>query len=255
MVVYVRESDDPGVAELLDFSKMYRAYVRGKVASFRLDDPNLPASSREEALEATRAYFRLAHSYVSPFPQPAVVLVAGLPGTGKTSVTENLARRWRMAHISSDVTRKTLAGVDVSEHRYAPFLEDIYSPHFSDLTYAAMLKEAEQHLQQGESIVLDATFRRAKERRRVIAMAQEMTTNAWVVECTLSEEEARHRLERRFEAGSSVSDGRWDLYHQQLAQWEPVTEVPPEYHILLNTGGSPQETMGLLLQGLYASMV
>ena len=41
VAAYVRESGDPGVLGLLDFFKVYRAYVRGKVAGFRLDDPHL----------------------------------------------------------------------------------------------------------------------------------------------------------------------------------------------------------------------
>lgn len=253
VAAYARESKDPGIAELLGFFKLYRAYVRGKVASFRLDDPHLPEESRDEALKTAGAYFRLAHSYLPAFPCPAVIIVAGVTGTGKSTVAVDLARRWRMAYLSSDVTRKTLAGVDLSEHRYTPFLQDIYAPQFSDLTYEAMFQEMRQRLRNGESVVLDGTFRLAKDRARAVEMAQEMGANAWVVECTLSEEEARRRLERRFEAGESVSDGRWELYHKQLAQWMPVTEVPPERHLRLDTGGLVEKTMRRLLQGLYTS--
>ena len=254
VAAYVRESKDASIVELLTFFKLYRAYVRGKVTSFRLDDPHLPEESRDDVLQTACAYFRLAHAYIPVFPCPAVIIVAGVTGTGKSTVAIELARRWRLAYISSDITRKRLAGVDLSEHRYAPFLEDIYAPQFSHLTYEAVLQETRQQLQSGTSIIIDATFRLARERRRVVETAQEMGADIWIVECTLSEEEARRRLEKRFTAGESVSDGRWELYHQQLAQWTPVTEVPPERHLRLDTGGSFEQTMRRLLQGLYASV-
>ena len=252
---YVRESGDPGVLGLLDFFKVYRAYVRGKVAGFRLDDPHLSVEAREEAAEAARSYFLLAHSYLPRLPRPGVILVAGLPGTGKTAVAGELARRWGMAHISSDVTRKTLAGVDLTEHRYVPFSEDIYSPEFSELTYRSMFLETAERLRDGERVVLDATFRRAGERRNAVAAARDAGAEAWVVECTLPEEPARRRLEDRFEAGTSVSDGCWELYHRQMAEWEPVTEVPRDRLLRVDTSGSPEDTIRLVLQGFYAAVV
>ena len=109
---YVEESGDHGLWELLDFFKAYRAYVRGKVASFRLDDPALIAEERKNLFDQAKSYFALAHSYAQAFSRPNMVLVIGLMGSGKTHVAEELARRWSMVHISSDVTRKTLAGLD-----------------------------------------------------------------------------------------------------------------------------------------------
>ena len=44
-------------------------------------------------LVAARSYFELAHSYTRVFPQPALVLVAGLTGTGEFTVAQELARR------------------------------------------------------------------------------------------------------------------------------------------------------------------
>ncbi len=60
---YVRMSEDRDVLQVLDFYKCYRAYVRGKVESFRLDDPNIPPGEKEEALRRARRFFRLSDSY------------------------------------------------------------------------------------------------------------------------------------------------------------------------------------------------
>jgi len=64
---YVGESGDHELMEVLDFYKCYRAYVRGKVESFRLDDPHIPEGEKKEALKRAQKYFDLAHRYAQRF--------------------------------------------------------------------------------------------------------------------------------------------------------------------------------------------
>jgi aminoglycoside phosphotransferase family enzyme len=59
---YVQSSGDKELMQLLNFYKCYRAYVRGKVACFMLDDPYIP--DKVEALAAAKSYFQLAESYI-----------------------------------------------------------------------------------------------------------------------------------------------------------------------------------------------
>lgn len=212
---YAEASGDLGVHGLLNFFKSYRAYVRGKVTSFRLDGPGLPEETRRAILEAARAYFKLAHAYASVFPNPALIVVAGLPGTGKSSVAEELARRWDAVYISSDVTRKALAGVGPTEHRYSSFETGIYEPVFSRSTYKAMLDQAKHNLAEGRSVVLDATFRRAEERLRAAEIARECDADAWIVEMVLDEATVKTRLKERVLRGDSTSDARWATYQRQ----------------------------------------
>ncbi len=61
---YVKVTGDEGLLKLLDFYKCYRAYVRGKVESFKLDDPLISQTEKAKALASARGYFQLAESYV-----------------------------------------------------------------------------------------------------------------------------------------------------------------------------------------------
>jgi aminoglycoside phosphotransferase family enzyme len=61
--VYIEKSGDQELLYMLDFYKCYRAYVRGKVESFRLDDPNIPEKEKSEALKRAQKYFDLAWRY------------------------------------------------------------------------------------------------------------------------------------------------------------------------------------------------
>lgn len=60
---YVGLVHDEELLKLLNFYKCYRAYVRGKVESFKLDDPLISGSEKTKALENARSYFQLAESY------------------------------------------------------------------------------------------------------------------------------------------------------------------------------------------------
>jgi aminoglycoside phosphotransferase family enzyme len=64
---YVGESGDHELMEVLDFYKCYRAYVRGKVESFRLDDPNIPEEAKREAFRRAQRYFNIAQRYAKRF--------------------------------------------------------------------------------------------------------------------------------------------------------------------------------------------
>jgi len=64
---YIGESGDYELMGVLDFYKCYRAYVRGKVESFRLDDPNIPEKEKEEALKRAQKYFNLSYRYAQRF--------------------------------------------------------------------------------------------------------------------------------------------------------------------------------------------
>ncbi len=86
---YVAASGDPGVLELLDFFKVYRACVRGKVTAFRLELHQSPLSQRgvtgdfppgqHQFLASAQAYFRLAWSYLRIPQAPAHPAAGALP--------------------------------------------------------------------------------------------------------------------------------------------------------------------------------
>ena len=60
---YLEYSSDNGLSELLPFYKCYRAYVRGKVVSFKLKDPNIIGEEKTAAAKEAREYFELAANY------------------------------------------------------------------------------------------------------------------------------------------------------------------------------------------------
>jgi aminoglycoside phosphotransferase family enzyme len=60
---YIKYSGDQELTRLLPFYKCYRAYVRGKVVSFKLNDPNVGSEEKSAAMKEAKAYFKLASAY------------------------------------------------------------------------------------------------------------------------------------------------------------------------------------------------
>jgi aminoglycoside phosphotransferase family enzyme len=60
---YIKYSGDRELTRLLSFYKCYRAYVRGKVVSFKLNDPHVSGEDKSAAAEEAKAYFKLAVTY------------------------------------------------------------------------------------------------------------------------------------------------------------------------------------------------
>jgi aminoglycoside phosphotransferase family enzyme len=64
---YIAYSGDQELTKLLPFYKCYRAYVRGKVVSFKLDDSSVGREEKKVAVEEAKAYFKLAFTYAKTF--------------------------------------------------------------------------------------------------------------------------------------------------------------------------------------------
>jgi hypothetical protein len=190
---YVRCARD---SQLLDFYKCYRAYVRGKVLSFRLDDTALASADAQQIACEARAYFDLAASYAH-VSEPLVLVVMGLPASGKTTIARAIARRLGLVHLSSDIVRKRLARLHPTSHVNVPFERGVYSRDMSRRTYSMLRRHAARWLQRGYSVVLDATYGQPVERTALRHLARRAGARLVFVVCQADDVTLRMRLAAR----------------------------------------------------------
>jgi len=231
---YARAAADPEVLNVIDFYKCYRACVRGKVEGFKLNQAEISAEEKEQARSLARRYFRLACQYAAQEPPPLLLITCGLVATGKTALAQALGEAAGMPVISSDVVRKELAGLAPRERRFEPFGRGIYSPRFSERTYKALLERARAALAEGRSVIVDATFGQRRHRQRARELAQAMGARFLCLECRAEERVIRQRLEERLRAGRDASDARWETYEAQKQVFEPLAELPPAEHMVVD---------------------
>ncbi|MSQ31834.1 MAG: hypothetical protein EXR59_01145 [Dehalococcoidia bacterium] len=240
---YERDSVDLEGLRLLDFYKCYLGFVRAKVSNFQLDDPHLGDKERAAAAKNAEDYFDLAEHYAYRSKRPLMIVMSGLSGSGKSSVARRLGATFNAKVILSDILRKTLAGVPLTEHRTEQFGGGIYTPEMTKRTYDEMYRQAKEEISTGRSVVLDAAFLRRDERLQARKSADDVNAEFYMIECVCSDDEVRRRLDRRVRSGSSPSDATFDTYQMQKKNAEPVIEMPRFRHILADTTVSTQSAL------------
>jgi predicted kinase len=114
--------------------------------------------------------------------QPLLILIAGLPATGKTTLGEALAKTLGAVNLDSDKTRVAL-----------DFCGQ-YTAGVKNHVYEVMLATAEESLSEGRSVVVDATFVLEAWRQAFEAMAQGVGALVRWIYLTAAEDEIRRRM-------------------------------------------------------------
>ena len=252
---YIVRSGDQGIHEVLNFYKSYRAYVRGKVHGFQLNDPHISPETKQDIVQHARAYFDLARYYTELFsrdlraPKPLLLVVSGLTGTGKSTVAQKLAVDYHAEQINTDVVRKQQAGIEQFERHHDGFHAGLYTPDNIDRTYEQVMSLAAQHLRKKENVVLDATFQKKTYRDMARAVAAKHHATLVFLECTCPDEVVKQRLIERLKK-KTVSDGRWEIYREQKKTFERFSSDEPV--LAMDTANESYEyRMGFLRTLLY----
>ena len=274
---YFDAAGDATGRALLPYYTAYRAVVRGKVESFALGAEEIPPGQRWQDLQRARAHFLLALGELAPPPErPCLVLVTGLPGTGKSHLAAGLAQRAGFDVVRSDAVRKELAGLAPEESAAAAVNRGIYTPEWTERTYAVCLERAEERLFHGRRVVVDAGFREEARRREYLAAARAWGVPARILVCTVPAEEAHRRLRDRASshrhhqegdtrwghlheggtslgAGVDASDADWTVYQALAERWEDPAEETASVVDRIDTTGPPEASLGQALAALRAA--
>jgi aminoglycoside phosphotransferase family enzyme/predicted kinase len=235
---YALAADDPDLEVLLPLYKCYRATVRAKVELIRSRQADCVVDERVIARERARVYLELARTYTETSGPQALVVVCGLPGTGKSTLALALHQKTGFPILASDAERKRLAGVPPAARLDSRYGEGAYSEDFNRRVYRSLINQAETLLRAGGGVILDATFRRRDERALVSELAGRFDLKLIFVECRAEKSEVIRRLVERSSHVNEISDATVNIYLAQLREFEPLTEIPPASHIVANSDGT-----------------
>jgi predicted kinase len=201
-------------ASLADFYVAYRACIRAKVACLKHEQGDEPALQRARSL-LDLCERRLDRGRVR------LVLVGGLPGTGKSTLASTLSARTGWSMLRSDEVRKDVTGTPHVDHHKHRFGSDIYSDAQTERTYKELLERARRLLGYGESVILDASWIREEHRRWAATLARETSSDVLPIRCVLDARIAAERMHRRRAEGTDPSDADARVAAAMAVRFEP----------------------------------
>ncbi|MDX2255462.1 MAG: AAA family ATPase [Pseudanabaenaceae cyanobacterium bins.39] len=217
---YLERTGDYEGALLLPLHCSMRAYIRAKVTSFLLDDPNIPEQVKANAQTEASAYYRLAWEYTQP-QQGKLILMSGLSGSGKSTTARAISTQQDAICLRSDAIRKHLAGIDLMERGS----DDIYTPEMTAKTYSRLAELGSRLASQGFTVILDAKYDRVALRSQAIAAAQAVNVPVEIIYCDAPPEILAQRLRDRAAANNDIADATVDLLASQQASFEQFTDA------------------------------
>ena len=220
---YRAAGGDAGEDTLIAFYASYRALVRAKVALVRHGQHGSELLERE-AVEL----IELAERFAWRARMPLVLVVCGVPASGKSHLARALAQRAGLPHLSSDATRKQLLGLRGGQG--AP--QQAYEPDVNTRTYAALGSAAAAAVGHGAGAVVDGTFRHLADRQHFTA-AFARAAPILFVESRVPRAVLERRAAERDSGEQRLSDATLAVVCQESSIWDPLDEVDPDRHLTI----------------------
>jgi len=167
-----------------------------------------------------------------PFARPggSLLLMVGLPGTGKSSVVESLQKSLPCVVISTDGVRGYV--------RSSP----VYTAAEMALVYEVCYSLIEKRLRQGQRVVFDASNSLQSRRDYLTALASRCGAPVTICSVQASQEAIQQRLYQRINGArrkTDMSDADWTVYKWMVETQEPV--VGP--HLIVDTTATPSDVL------------
>ena len=173
--------------------------------------------------DARRLLVSLDGALPEPVLGPVLVVMSGLPGTGKSFFSRQLAERVPLAVLESDALRKVLVP--------SPF----HTAKESARLFQAIHEVIDLLLKRPVSVVLDATSLAEAHREPLYRLAEEHHAHVMVVLMEAPPEMVRQRLEARgkLRLRQDHSDADWNVYQRMRPLQEPISRN----HISVDSSG------------------
>jgi predicted kinase len=134
-----------------------------------------------------------------------VIVVFGLPGTGKTHFSERLQKEIGARHLNTDKIRAQL-------HKKGE-----YSSQTKQFIYEELIKEARSDINKGLDVIIDGTFHK-KHRREMIQRLSEDTRQTLIfIEIAAKETSVKSRLALK----RKYSEANFEVYQKIKTEMDP----------------------------------
>ena len=203
---------------LAHFYIAYRAGVRAKVDCVRL------SQGKPEAARDAERHLAIVVEHLET-GRVRLALVGGNPGTGKSTVAGVLAEQTGAQVISTDDVRRELRDSRAITGDAGVLNEGLYSPDNVATVYEAALNRARPLLGNGQSVILDGTWRDPQMRARARRLATETHSATVELRCAAATDAAAARITSRPPGNSEVTPEIAAVLAAQQAGWDTAHRI------------------------------
>jgi predicted kinase len=154
-----------------------------------------------------------------PVAEPVLIIISGLPGTGKSYLSERLAERVPFLVLESDALRKAL------------FSKPSYTSRESAQLFRTIHQLLWELLNKGISVILDATNLSERFREKLYSIADRLHVKLILVRVEAPPEVVYQRLENRVRDTGNRSDADWAVYRRM----RPSVDRIRRHHYVVDT--------------------
>jgi uncharacterized protein len=195
----------------------------------------VPETEQKKSRMRAERYFRLALRYALFGSEPTVLVVMGRAASGKSTLANGLGRELGLEVISSDRTRKELAGVPLFQRVKGAARLCLYSEAMTNETYKKLCQYAKTQLDRYASLILDATFSQREYRDELRRLLDSRSANYRFIEAEAPDEVVKQRLEQRKGATHVVSDARLEDFEILMQSYQAPSEIDKHHRLHVAT--------------------
>ncbi|MDR2884861.1 MAG: AAA family ATPase [Deferribacteraceae bacterium] len=226
--------------KVLNYYRCYRAVTRAKIAIFTMlgfdkADPMYTHKANEY-----RRMIDMATAYAMAMVETKPLAFCGMIATGKSVNAALFTQKFPAVYVNSDIVRKEIAGIPITQNAVAPFEEGIYTLEMNARVYAQLGKIAADNSKIGRLTIVDAAFRKKEDRDSFIEQSGITPTYIYF---TALDDVIIARLKAR-EAQNIVTDGR--LLHFENVKKTSQFEQDHCIDTTKNDGDNIEEIVQLL---------
>ncbi len=217
---YLELSADYEGLALLSFYQTYRAMVRAKVALLSIPSTLSTLVKPTKQISECMRYLNLAKTFHQK-QMPKLIITQGVSGSGKTWLATHLAPEIQAIHLRSDIERKRLSLA--SDARY--------KTQNQKRVYQILFNSTQNLLENGFSVIVDATFLRFQDRKQFMNLAMQYNIPFYILHCEASGEVLKQRILSRLLEKKDASEATHAVLEQQLSGLEPLQDLELKYRI------------------------
>jgi aminoglycoside phosphotransferase family enzyme/predicted kinase len=238
---WLAATGDYGSLPLLRWYLIYRHLVRAKVDAIRLDQSNVEEAERKRLSTRLGNHVGLA-AELTQATRPAIIIVSGLSGSGKSWLAKRLAACLPAVWVRSDIERKRICGIPGNKRADDSIGRGIYSEKTTRLTYDRLIELTRVCVASHYNTLVDATFLDIDQRKEFRELAEELGVPLRIVRCEADESVLRERVAARAATATDPSDAGLRVLESQLKSNHRLTDAEQSIFLSIRTDRHPIPT-------------